>query len=156
MKSQFILFCAVLLSSCAERNHDAPPPTPAYIEPESRLEQLLVRSSQNQALRETFAREFLRSVVFLRVDDATAMDAQQGKLGQVRFFKVRMKDGVDAMALYTSERRLREAAGPRPAIPITGRQALMLGRGLSISLNYGLVPAAIWEPQDAEALLRLK
>lgn len=142
----------MLIAGCSAPTTETALPA-SYIVPENRLEELLVDSSRDRSRRTAFSQEFLRATVYLRVDEASAQAAIEGRLTQVRFFKVLTDEGVLAMALYTSERRLVEAAGQQPFIPMTGRQALILGKDLPISLNYGLLPSATWDPEASKALL---
>lgn len=70
---------------------------------------------------------------------------EEGKLrdsGQITYLTEMVK-GREAMALFTSERRIVERYGPgTPIILMPGIEALKLAKGLPVAINPGLSPSA--------------
>ncbi|NEX93652.1 SseB family protein [Caulobacter sp. 17J65-9] len=73
------------------------------------------------------------------------------------FWRTAVGANADAMVVFTSEDRLREALTNEPTIywvTMSGRDALRLGRGLPVAINPGLRPPAVIQPAQAESLLQ--
>jgi len=144
---------AVLLGqiSC-ERARD---PSAGFIKPENELERALVRSALGEAPpgQKTFD-VLVRSRVYVRVprevltNDGKIIDPTKFTYATV------MVKGSEAMALYTSEKRLTERFGSVSYVYLPGDAALEFARGKAVVVNEGLAPSVFASGKEVEMMLR--
>lgn len=120
----------------------AQPPT---ITPQNALEYAFVSSLTNANMRPIFRRYLMETHVALAL-----ASAEEGAAPR----ELRMRNGVSAGAVFTSEDRLKSVLGEdAPHIIINGRAAFTRLAGKNIVINPGLVPMLTLEPTDVAAYL---
>lgn len=122
-----------------------PPRAPAPITPQNALEYAFVSALTNENMRPIFRRYLLQTHVALALS-APGDDSPPRE--------VRVREGFNAGAIFTSEQRLRQVLGPdAPHVIINGRAALTRLVGKNVVINPGLVPMLTLEPPDLAAYL---
>jgi hypothetical protein len=150
----------MLLSAFALAGASACRPTPktetGQIIPENEVEVALVASSQGRAVP---GKGLVSVLPAARIYLVTRRDAltKKGELrdsSQVTYLIETVK-GREAMALFTSERRIVERFGAgMPFVSMPGTEALRLAKGLPVVINPGLSPSAFIKAQDVERIIR--
>ncbi|NEX95014.1 SseB family protein, partial [Caulobacter sp. 17J65-9] len=128
-----------------------------FIAPANELEQRLVAMARNpsEASERAFGELLLTSKVYLVTNKEGYAAAKAGST-DVSFWTAPLRAGTDALALFTSEQRVREAMandGEIYMLAMPGRSALELAGGVPIAVNYGLQPPAIVQPEQVALLL---
>lgn len=118
---------------------------PPTITPQNALEYAFVSALTNQNMRPIFRRYLMETHVALALtsaeDDAPVRE-------------IRVRDGFNAGAIFTSEQRLRQVLGEdAPHIIINGRAAFTRLAGKNVVINPGLAPMLTLEPADVAAYL---
>ena len=149
----FLIIAAMFLAMSGCDRRQANPSD--YIRPENPLETALVLSALGRAEPGGRTEDVLMDArVYLVVPkDALTEQGQIRDPSKVTYLTVRVK-GIEAMALYSSERRLVERFGTAPYIYMPGEEALKLANGLPVTINYGLVPSAFIKAEDVRKLLQ--
>jgi hypothetical protein len=128
-----------------------------YINPENDLEKALVLSSLGRSgPGEGFINALVHSRVYIRVPKESL--TERGYIrdrSRISYLTLNVK-GRDAMALYTSEKRLTQRFGSVPYIYMDGEVALELAKGLPIVVNSGLNPSAFIRSDEVENILRMR
>jgi len=129
--------------SAAQPNQQrAQPPT---ITPQNALEYAFVSALTNPNMRPIFRRYLMETHVALALASAEE-DAPPREM--------RVRDGFNAGAIFTSEQRLKSVLGEdAPHIIINGRAAFTRLAGNNVVINPGLVPMLTLEPTDVAAYL---
>ncbi len=118
---------------------------PAPITPQNALEYAFVSALTNENMRPIFRRYLMETHVALALS-APGDDAPPREL--------RVREGFNAGAIFTSEQRLQQVLGrDAPHIIINGRAALTRLVGKNVVINPGLVPMLTLEPADLAAYL---
>ncbi len=118
-----------------------PPP----ITPQNALEYAFVSALTNENMRPIFRRYLMETHV------ALALSAP-GDNSPPR--ELRIREGFNAGAIFTSEYRLQQVLGPdAPHVIINGRAALTRLVGKNVAINPGLVPMLTLEPTDLAVYL---
>lgn len=114
--------------------------TPEQITPQNALEYAFVSAFTNENMRPIFRRYLMETHV------ALALSAP-GDESPPR--ELRIREGFNAGAIFTSEQRLQQVLGPdAPHVIINGRAALTRLVGKNVAINPGLAPMLTLEPQD--------
>lgn len=127
-----------------------------HIVPENEVEVALVASSQGRAV---LGKGLLSVLPAARIYLVTRKDAltKNGELrdnSQVTYLTETVK-GREAMALFTSERRIVERFGADvPYVFMSGIEALRLAKGLPVVINPGLSPSAFIKAQDVVRVIK--
>jgi hypothetical protein len=117
----------------------------APITPQNALEYAFVSALTNQGMRPIFRRYLLETHVALALTSADENSAPR---------EVRVREGFNAGAIFTSEQRLTQVLGAdAPRVIINGRAALTRLVGKNVVINPGLVPMLTLEPPDVAAYL---
>jgi hypothetical protein len=150
----------MLLSAFALMGASACRPAPKFetgqIVPENEVEVALVASSQGRAAP---GRALLNVLPAARIYLVTRKDALT-KNGELRdtsqvTYVTEMVKGREAMALFTSERRIVERFGASvPFVFMPGTEALRLAKGLPVVINPGLSPSAFIKARDVVRLIK--
>lgn len=123
-----------------------------FITPENDLERALVTFADHPTPETEAAvgEALLRSRVYVRIDEETATRFPDLKDGQVNVWSVKLADGRNALAIYTSKARFETAVAdeaPTPLMSLDGRRALRLaGPDQPVALNWGVNLHAQWDP----------
>jgi hypothetical protein len=149
----------LLLSAFAAAGAPACRPSPKvqadYIVPENDIEIALVASSLGQAAPGKGLLSILPRARIYLVTRKGAL-TQNGELrdtAHITYLTETVK-GREAMALFTSERRVSERFGATPFVFMPGVDALRLAKGLPVVINPGLSPSAFIKSRDVVTLLR--
>ena len=120
-------------------------PAPATITPQNALEYAFVSALTNANMRPIFRRYLLETHVALAL-------SEPGDDSPPR--EVRVREGFNAGAIFTSQQRLQQVLGAdAPHVIINGRAALTRLAGKNVVINPGLVPMLTLEPPDLAAYL---
>lgn len=115
------------------------------ITPQNALEYAFVSALTNQGMRPIFRRYLLETHVALALTSEDENSAPR---------EVRVREGFNAGAIFTSEQRLIQVLGEdAPHIMINGRAALTRLVGKNVVINPGLAPMLTLEPTDVAAYL---
>ncbi|MBL8547618.1 MAG: SseB family protein [Hyphomonadaceae bacterium] len=126
-----------------------PPPAarrePEVITPTNALEYAFVSALTNENMRPIFRRYLMETHVALALTEAGEDAAPR---------EIRVREGFNAGAIFTSEQRLQQVLGAdAPHVIINGRAALTRLVGKNVVINPGLVPMLTLEPRDLAVYL---
>lgn len=115
------------------------------IDPQNALEYAFVQALTNENMRPIFRHYLMDTHVALAMSSAAA-DAEPKT--------VRLHNGQDAIAIFTSSERVDTVLGEdAPRIMIAGRAAFERARGKNVVINYHLIPMLTLEPEDVASYL---
>lgn len=134
-----LFFTAILLASC-ERPAD---------QNKNLLEETFLKAASDPQYSEEFEDQFLDSDVYIR---AQYIDAGRS----LQFYKVTSSDrSYEMVPVYMDEASYNDVLSAEgEALAISGREFLRLTGGLAVSVNHGLKPQIIWDPEYADDLRR--
>jgi hypothetical protein len=159
-RAAVLAISAMAVSACKPRlRTEAEALGQPFITPENDLERAMVAFADRPTpeAQAAVGEALVRSRVYVRIDDETAARFPALEDGQVNVLAVKLPDGRNALAIYTSMTRFRAAFaedGPAAAMSLSGRRALLLARpDQPVALNWGLSPHIQWDPALTRKIL---
>ena len=159
-RAAVLAISAMAVSACEPRlRKEAKALGQPFITPENDLERAMVAFADRPTpeAQAAVGEALVRSRVYVRIDDETAARFPALKEGNVNVLAVKLPDGRNALAIYSSMARFQAAFaedGPAAAMSLSGRRALLLARPEQpVALNWGLSPHIQWDPPLTRKIL---